>query len=103
MYKLEYLPVAQNDMVETVQYISQKLKNPAAAEHLAVEMIEAAENVLAFPYALPAYQPLRPLKHEYRKIIVKNFLMFYWVDEEKRIVTIARVIYTKRNVVQLLE
>lgn len=103
MYKLEYLPVAQKDMVEIVQYISQKLKNPTAAENLAVEMIEAAENVLTFPYALPTYQPLRPLKHEYRKVIIKNFLMFYWVDEEKKIVTIARVIYTKRNISQLLE
>ena len=58
MYKLEYLPVAQRDMVEIVRYISGELQ---------------------------------------------NFLMFYWVDEEKKLVTVARVVYAKRDVAKLLE
>lgn len=49
------------------------------------------------PYHCPAYIPLRPLTHEYRKAIVKHFLMFYWVDEEKKLVSVARVIYSKRD------
>ena len=68
MYKLEYLPVARKDMLEIVRYISRELQNPGAADHLAVELVDAAESVLSFPYAPPAYQPIRPLKHEYRKI-----------------------------------
>ncbi|MFR5532927.1 MAG: type II toxin-antitoxin system RelE/ParE family toxin [Bacteroides xylanisolvens] len=103
MYKLEYLPVAQRDMVEIVRYISGELQNPAAADRLAMELVNAAESVLTFPYALPAYQPIRPLKCEYRKILVQNFLMFYWVDEEKKLVTVARVVYAKRDISRLLE
>lgn len=91
------------DMLKTVQYISQELKNPDAAEHLAAEMIHAAESVLTFPYSTPAYHPIRPLKHEYRKIVVENYLMFYWIDEEKKLVTVARVIYAKRDYGRLLE
>ena len=97
MYKLEYLPVARKDMLEIVRYISGELQNPDAADHLAVE------SVLTFPYATPAYQPIRPLKHEYRKILVQNYLMFYWVDEEKKLVTVARVVYAKRDYGRLLE
>lgn len=103
VYKLEYLPVAQRDMVEIVRYISGELQNPAAADRLAMELVNAAESILTFPYALPAYQPIRPLKREYRKILVQNFLMLYWVDEEKKLVTIARVVYAKRDVARLLE
>lgn len=103
MYKLEYLPVAQRDMVEIVRYISGELQNPVAADRLATELVNAAESVLTFPYALPAYQPIRPLKHEYRKILVQNFLVFYWVDEEKKLVTVARVVYAKRDISRLLE
>lgn len=103
MYKLEYLPVAQRDMVEIVRYISGELQNPAAADRLAMELVNAAESVLTFPYAFPAYQPIRPLKREYRKILVQNFLMFYWVDEAKKLVTVARVVYAKRDVARLLE
>lgn len=103
MYKLEYLPVARKDMLEIVRYISMELKNPDAAERLAVELVNAAESVLTFPYATPVYQPLRPLKHEYRKIPVKNYLIFYWVEEEKKLVTVARVVYAGRNYGRLLE
>ena len=103
MYKLEYLPVAQRDMVEIVRYIGGELQNPTAAARLAMEMVNAAESVLTFPYALPSYQPIRSLKREYRKILVQNFLMFYWVDEEKKLVTVARVVYAKRDISRLLE
>lgn len=103
MYKLEYLPVARKDMLEIVRYISQELQNSDAADRLAVELVNAAEGVLHFPYATPAYQPIRPLKREYRKILVQNYLMFYWVDEEKKLVTVARVVYAKRDYGRLLE
>ena len=42
MYKLEYLPVARKDMLEIVRYISGELQNPDAADHLAVELVDAA-------------------------------------------------------------
>ena len=103
MYKLEYLPTARRDMIDIVQYISQELKNPIAAERLAVEMVEAAEKILIFPYAAPVYLPIRSLKHEYRKILVQNYLIFYWIDESKKLVTVARILYARRNHSQLLE
>ena len=101
MYKLEYLPVARQDLIDIIRYISQELKNPDAANNLAVKLVEATEKVTAFPYANPSYQPIRPLKHEYRK--VQNYLILYWVDEEKKLVTVARVLYAKRNYRRLLE
>ena len=103
MYRLEYLPIARKDMLDIVKYISMELQNPDAANHLAVEMVDVAESLVTFPYTTPAYQPIRPLKHEYRKILVQNFLMFYWVDEEKKLVTVARVVYAKRDYGRLLK
>ena len=76
MYKLEYLPVARKDMLEIVRYISRELQNPDAADRLAGELVNAAEGVLLFPY---------------------------WVDEEKKLVTVARVVYAKRDYGRLLE
>ena len=102
MYNLEYLPAARNDMLEIVRYISGELKNPDAAERLADELVKAAESVLAFPYATPACRTIRQLKHEHRKIRVQNYLMFHWVNEEKKLVTVARVVYAKRNYGKLL-
>ena len=103
MYKLEYLPAARQDMVDIVRYISRELCNPSAAERLAMELIQAGDSIPGFPYANPAYTPIRPLKHEYRKRLVQNYIMFYWVDEGKKLVTVARVIYAKWEIEQLLE
>lgn len=103
MYSLEYLPIARQDMVEIVTYVAKTLCNSVAATRLAEKLTEAAENLRAFPYAQPAYQPLRPLGREYRKLLVENYLMLYWVDEAEKRITIARVVYAKRNYGKLLK
>ena len=103
MYNLEYLPVARQDMVEIVRYISRELNNPAAADRLAAELIEGGDSIPSFLYAYPAYTSIRPLKHEYRKLQVQNYFMFYWVNEEKKLITVARVVYAKRDLERLLE
>ena len=51
----------------------------------------------------PSHRPIRPLKHEYQKLLVQNYFMFYWVDEVEQLVTVARVVYAKRDYERLLE
>lgn len=103
MYKLEFLPVAKKDMIDIVRYISLELKNPDAANRLAEDLIDSAEGVLKFPYSSKAYKPIRSLKHEYRMIQVRNYLMFYRIDEDTKTVIISRVVYAKRDYNRLLE
>ena len=102
MYKLEYLPIAKQDMIEIVRYISKELRNPVAAEKLANEMIETAEKLVDFPYSKAAHITLKPLKHEYRRLVVKNYIMFYWVNEVEKSIVITRVIYARRDFDDLL-
>lgn len=103
LYRLIYLPAARQDMVEIVRYISKELKNPTAADHLAAELIEAVDRLPEFPYAYPVYLPVRPLKHEYRKLPVANYIIFYRVDESKKEIIVSRVIYAKRDYRLLLD
>ena len=103
MYNVEYLPLARQDMVEIVTYIARELNNPAAANHIAEQLIQAGDDLRDFPYSAPAYQPLRPLKHEYRKLLVESYMMLYCVKEEEKRVTIARVVYARRNYAKMLE
>lgn len=102
MYTIEYLPIARRDMVDIAKYIGVKLSNLEAAERLADKMIEAAEKLTDMPYKCPVYIPVKPLRHEYRKLIVQSYIMFYWVDEDKKFVTIARVVYSGRDYENLL-
>ena len=52
MYNLEYLPVARQDMIDIVRYISRELNNPTAAESLAVELIDAGKQIFRMPILL---------------------------------------------------
>lgn len=103
MYDLEYQSAARQDMINIVTYISKTLSNPMAAQRLADEFIDEAEKIRDFPYSMPVYHPLKALKYEYRKLFVGSYIMFYRVDENKKLITIARVIYAKRNYNKVLE
>jgi len=102
MYQLEYLPIARQDMVEIVKYISHELRNASVAEKLAEEMIASAERLTTVPYINPILRAIKPLKNEHRKLIVKNYIMFYYVDESNKKVVISRVIYVRRDYEKLL-
>ncbi len=103
MYKLDYLPIAKRDMTDIAKYIGVKLQNPDAADRLTEKMIIKAEELKDMPYKYSSYTPIRKLKHEYRKLIVDNYIMFYWVNEDTKIITISRVIYAKRDYDHFLE
>lgn len=97
MYSLEYLPSALKDMAEIAHYIGIELSNPIAADDLANLLVDACGKLKDFPYSHPVYVPIKPLEHEYRRMLVQNYFVFYWVDEGCRLITIARVIYAKRE------
>lgn len=102
MYKLEFLPIAKRDMDDIIYYISNTLNNKRAAGTLAQSFISSANSILNFPYGSSVYN-LNNLKYEYRSIKVKNFLMFYIIDEENKIVTIVRVLYQKMDISNILD
>lgn len=97
MYKLEFLSIAKNDLLEIVQYIGNELQNPVAAERLVEKMIAAVEELCQFPYAHQVYIPIKPLENEYRRVLVGHYFLFYTVDETKKTVTVMRVIYATRD------
>lgn len=103
MYKVEYLPSALKDMSEIISYITKELDNRTAAGKLSEKFIETAGRIGDFPYSNPVYIPIKPLKNEYRKVVVENYLMFYSVNEEEKTVTVSRVIYGKRNYDKTIE
>lgn len=103
MYQLEFLPIAKNDLDSIIDYISNKLKNKTAAKKLVESFINGANNILQFPYAYSVYNSMGSLKREYRSINVKNFIMFYTINEEERQVTIVRVLYKKMDIDSILE
>ena len=101
-YKIEFLPVAKEDIDNIIYYISHKLKNLTASRKLRDLLINSLDYIVEFPYGNPIYKPPSTLKYEYRSTRVKNFLLFYTINEDKKI-TIVRILYQKMDINSILE
>lgn len=44
------------------------------------------------------YKTIKRLKQDYRIVKIKNFLMFYTINEQDKRVTIVRVLYQKMDI-----
>ena len=66
------------------------------------DILKCYDNILLNPlmYALCDNDRLKSKK--YRKAVIKNYIMFYRVDEEKQIIYIMRFIYGRRDYINLL-
>jgi len=96
-YTLNITDLAEEDILAAVRYISGVLKNPIAANTL-LDEIERYEKVLEntpniYPFVNDEYLSEKGLKY----VRIKNFLMFYIIDENNRIVNVIRFLYIRRN------
>ena len=102
MYKLEFLPIAKKDMDGIIYYVSNDLKNETAAVNISKCFIEGIKHILNFPYSSSEYKATSKLKNTYRSINIKNFLMFYTINEQDKMITIVRVLHQKMDINNIL-
>ena len=100
-YKIQYLPIAREDIEQIVLYISECLYAPNAALDLLNKIDKTIDNLKTFPLAHPVHETTKSLDFEYRMILVKNYLIFYVVTKD--IVEIQRVLYSKMDLTRLIK
>lgn len=103
MYKIEFLPIAKKDIDNIIYYISYNLKNITASKKLRDLFISKLDDIVEFPYRNSVYQPIGTLKNEYRSYRMKNFLIFYLINEDEKLITIVRILYQKMDISNILE
>lgn len=95
MHKIVYLPLANVDILEAVDYIADKLDAPQAATDLLDELDSTVQRISLFPYAHELYRTTRPMRDEIRKVPVKGFVLYYAVFEDT--VEIRRFLHGRRD------
>ena len=99
-YNVTYLPLFYEDLDRITDYILYKLENKIAAENLLNE-IEKEINKRAYnPEVYERYNSLRNRKSTYYRIYIKNYIVFYRVNNN--IMEIIRILYSRRNFNNLL-
>lgn len=95
MHKIVYLPLAEADILDAVDYIADRLDAPQAAADLLAELDDTVERLAAFPYAHQLYRTDRPMREEIRRVPVKNYVLYYAVFQET--VEIRRFLHGRRD------
>lgn len=95
MHRIVYLPLAESDLMEALQYIAYKLNAPKAANDLLNAFDETIHTIAQFPYAYELYRTDRPMRDEIRKVPVKNYVLYYAVYQDR--VEIRRFLHGRRD------
>jgi toxin ParE1/3/4 len=100
LYKVIYYPVAMDDIINILDYIS--IDNPPAAVELMNKIDESIKFLSEFPYkgAIPKDFHLKSKK--YRMLIIDSYIVFYIVNETLSVVQIMRVLSSRQNYSSLL-
>ena len=77
-YKLRYLPLFEQDLIQTVSYITNVLKNTDAAEKLVNDIEDAIQERLEYPLAFEPF-PSKKRDYPYYRIYVRNYVIYYVV------------------------
>ena len=97
MYKVVYLPTARRQLEEAVMYIAFDLADPGTAQALADGVDTIVFQLREMPYRYPIYHSLYAMKNEIRSFPVKNYNVYYTIDEVNHTVEILRVLHYLRR------
>lgn len=101
-YNIEITEPAENDLFEIKRYISEDRLEPSVAERIIDKIAEGIFELEEMPLRNALVQDERLAVDGIRKLIIDNYIVFYFVDEGRHTVTIVRILYGRRVWVNLL-
>jgi len=96
-YKVKITRQAITQIEEIIHYISYELLASEAAISLLENMETIIDSLSSMPDRIAVIEEEPWHSEGVRKISVKNFLIYFWIDEENKKVQITAVIYKKRD------
>lgn len=99
-YSLRYLPVAQQDLLEIVDYIQNNLQNPIAAENTLTKIESAILERLKSPESFAIWPSKKKRDFPYRRINVGNYTVWYVVIDD--VMEVRRILYSRRDEEKLI-
>lgn len=100
MYKVSFSPEAVDDLKEIKQYIKDELCNEQAAKNTVAKILKKVKMLSDFPESGSSLSAIIGFDTDYRYLICDNYIAFYRIENKN--VLIVRVLYGRRNYMQIL-
>jgi len=101
-YNIEITEPAENDLFEIGCYISKELLEPNIAKKVVGKIGNAIFSLEDMPSRNALVADERLALQGIRKIMIDNYIMFYVINEEHKIVTILRILYSRRDWINMI-
>ncbi len=101
-YKVKLTDHAVAQLQEAVIYISKVLQASTVAKHWAARVKKELASLSTMPARYPLTEEEPWHTEGVHKMSVENFLVYYWIDEEKKIVWITAIVYARRDQLRVL-
>ena len=101
-YKVKLTDHAVAQLQEAVIYISKVLQASTVAKHWAARVKKELASLSTMPARYPLTEEEPWHTEGIHKMSVENFLVYYWINEEKKIVWITARVYARRDQLRVL-
>lgn len=96
-YEIKLSIKAKDDLKSIVLYIKNNLNEPAIANKYAKIIREEIQTLGYYPQKFAVIDDSSVKDLNFRKLIIKNYIAFYRVKEENKIVNVERILYGASN------
>lgn len=88
---------AEEHVLKYAEYIKYELMNPQAAVKFVNDMREAINSLARMPQRNPLTdeEPWRDMG--FRKMTVRGYIIYYWIEDAAAIIHVTGIVYEKRN------
>jgi len=87
-YRVDVSEPAENDLKDIVRYIASQLSAPISALQMMELLEEAMSRLSNMPQRCPLVADERLSQMGYRKLPIKNYVVFFSIDEKNKVVDI---------------
>lgn len=101
-YDIQITEPAENDLHSIAAYISKELLEPKTARKVITRIAESINSLEVMPLRNALATDKRLAYKGIRKIMIDNYIIFYIVTEESKTVTIIRILYSRRDWLNLI-
>ncbi len=101
-YKIYITPQAYTDMIEILTYITDTFHDTIAANRLLNNINTSLKSLSKFPHRIPIIKNTELNTNEIRRMNIKNFSAYFYIDESEKTVHILTIQYSKRDYEKIL-
>ena len=102
VYEVFITETAFKDLADIAFYVSDALQEPDISKKLIATIKEGVFSLENLPNRNALVTDKYLASKGYRKLLVENYLVFYIVSDDEKMVYVSRVLYAKRNWMDLL-